>query len=261
MTRSIPLAMSAAIGWLVLIGSPARASVPLRLSYETGPAYVAQNDGRYGAQGTSYDADDVGQQRNLIRVERASIELAPGRHRMIFSYLPFEVRTRVTLREELRFRDAVFSPGTVVDHRYLFDGLRFSYLYSLLPEPLSLELGGSFQVRNAEVAFSSADGQRHSAQTDIGPVFALKARLRYAPSADQPWGALEADALSTFGLVGDTSGAIYDVALVLGVPVQSRLHITFTARLYGGGADVPSQQLSNWGNFLSATAGVVLLLP
>ena len=246
---------------LVLLDAPAQASVPLRLSYETGPAYVAQNDGRYGEQGTSYDAEDVGQQNNLVRVERASIELRPGRHRLSFTYIPFELRTRVTLQEELRFREAVFTPGTVVDHRYLFDGLRFSYLYLLLPEPLSLELGGTFQVRNAEVAFSSADGLRHVAQTDIGPVFALKARLRYAPHPDGPWGALETDALSTFGLVGDTSGAIYDVALVLGVPVHPNLQVTFTTRLYGGGADVPSQQINNWGNFLSATAGLMLMFP
>jgi hypothetical protein len=261
MNKSLSLAVWAVAGGLLLLDSAARASVPLRLSYETGPAYVAQNDGRYGVQGTSYDAEDVGQQRNLVRVERASIELRPGRHRMIFSYIPVELRTRVTLQQELRFRNAVFSPGTVVDHRYLFDGFRLSYLYSLLPEPLSLELGGTFQVRNAEVAFTSSDGLRHATQNDIGPVFALKARLSYAPRSDRPWAALEADALSTFGLVGDTSGAIYDVAILLGVPIQTHLQVTFTARLYGGGADVPSQQLSNWANFLSATAGLMLVFP
>jgi hypothetical protein len=261
MTRSMSLAVCAVTGWLVALDSPARASVPLRSSYETGPAYVAQNDGRYGLQGTPYEAEEVGQQKNLVQVERASVELRPGRHRLIFTYIPFELRTRVTLQRELRFRDTVFSPATVVDHRYLFDGLRFSYLYSLLPEPLSLELGGTFQVRSADVAFSSADGLRHAAQDDIGPVFALKARLRYAPQPDGLWAALEADALSTFGLLGDTSGAIYDLAVVLGVPVQAHLQITFTARLYGGGADVPSQQFRNWGNFPSATAGLLLLLP
>jgi hypothetical protein len=149
----------------------------------------------------------------------------------------------------------------VVDHRYLFEGFRFSYLYQLLPEPLALELGGSFQVRNADVAFSSTDGERHAAEDDIGPVFALKTRLRYAPRRDAPWAALEADGLSTFGLIGDTSGAIYDLALVLGLPVLPSAHVTFTARLYGGGADVPSQQLRNWANFVSATAGLLLSLP
>ena len=239
----------------------AEAAVPLRLSWETGPAYVAQNDGRYGSAGTPYGAADVGQQKNLARVERAAIELRPGRHRFAFTYIPLELRTRVTLAQELRFRDAVFAAGTVVDHRYLFDGLRFSYLYELLPGPLALELGGSFQVRNADVAFTSADGQRHAAQDDIGPVFALKARVRYAPRADLPWAALEADALSTFGLLGDTSGGIYDLALVLGVPVHPRLDVTFGVRLYGGGADVPAQQFRNWANFVSATAGLVLAFP
>jgi hypothetical protein len=251
---TVVLLLSAAAG-------TARAGVPLRLSYESGPAYVAQNDGRYGEAGTAYEAAEVGQQKNLTRTERAAIELRPGRHRLVFTYIPFELRTRVTLARELRFRDTTFPAGMVVDHRYLFEGLRFSYLYQLLPDPLSLELGASLQIRNADVAFSSASGDRHAAQDDIGPVVALKARLRYAARPDRPWAALDADALSTFGLLRDTSGGIYDLALVLGVPVLSRLDVTFTARLYGGGADVPAQRFRNWANFVSATAGLSLSLP
>jgi hypothetical protein len=261
--------MSKSIRWLMpvtallpaLLAAPAAATVPLRLSYETGPVYVAQNDGRYGVEGTAYDAEDVGQQKNLARVERAGIELRPGRHRFLFTYIPLELRTRVTLSRELRFREVTFGAGTVVDHRYLFDGLRFSYLYQLLSGPLALELGGSFQVRNADVAFTSGDGQRHAAQDDIGPVFALKTRLQYAPQPDRPWAAIDADALSTFGLLGETTGGIYDLALILGIPAHRRLHLTFTARLYGGGAEVPDQQLRNWANFVSATAGLVLAIP
>ncbi len=260
MPRSIPWLVLAALS-PSLFALPVEAALPLRLSYETGPVYVAQNDGTYGDGGTSYGAADVGQQKNLARIERAAIELRPGRHRFAFTYIPLELRTRVTLARELRFRDLVFPAGSVVDHRYLFDGLRFSYLYELLPAPFALELGGSFQVRNADVAFSSGDGQRHAAQDDIGPVFALKARLRYTPHPDRPWAGLEADGLSTFGLLGETTGGIYDLALTLGIPVRRLLHVTFTARLYGGGASVPAQQFRNWANFTSATAGLLFDLP
>jgi hypothetical protein len=259
LARRLRWVFAVALG--LLSTAAARAEVPVRIGYETGPAYVAQNDGRYGATGTAYQAAEVGQQKNLARVQRAAVELQPGRHRLAFTYIPFELRTRVTLARELRFRDTVFPGGTVVDHRYLFDGLRFSYLYQLLPGPLSLDLGGSLQIRNADVAFTSADGTRHAAQDDIGPVVALKARLRYAPRADGTWAELDADALSTFGLLGDTSGGIYDLALILGVPVHPRLDVTFSARLYGGGADVPAQAFRNWANFLSLNAGLALSLP
>jgi hypothetical protein len=259
----VPVAILVLSGGLFAVSSTVRAAPSVRLGWETGPAYVAQNDGRYGATGTEYDADDVGQQDTLARVQRASIELGGGRHRLIFTYIPVELRTRVTLAQELRFRDQVFAAGSVVDHRYLFDGVRASYLFGLLaPERAwTLELGGSFQVRSADVAFTSGDGSRHAAQDDIGPVFALKSRLTFRPRPEGPWGRIDADAISTFGLIGDTSGGLYDLALVLGLPVHPRLDLAFTTRVYGGGADVPDQNFRNWATFLSATAGIVLSLP
>ena len=249
-------------GLSVAASARAWAAPSLRLGWESGPAYVAQNEGRYGSAGTEYDADDVGQQKTLVRVERAFIELGAARHRLIFTYIPFELRTRVALAQELRFRDQVFAAGTVVDHRYLFDGVRASYLFNLLtPErPWALEVGGSFQVRSADVAFTAVDGSQHAAQDDIGPVFALKSRLTWTPSPGMAWGRIDADAISTFGLIGDTSGGLYDLALVLGLPVHPRLDLTFTTRVYGGGADVPDENLRNWATFLSATAGLVIKL-
>ena len=62
-----PLLVTALI---TLAAAPAAASPEVRLVYETGPTYIAQNDGRYGEDGTSYDADTVGQQDNLVRGER-----------------------------------------------------------------------------------------------------------------------------------------------------------------------------------------------
>jgi hypothetical protein len=241
------------------VGGSAAATPGVALRYETGPAAIFQNDGEYGEGGTRYDAGDVGQTANLVRVERASVELGFGRHTAILLYAPFEVTTRQALDRELRFRGVTFGAGEVVDHRYLFDGYRASYLYRILPGRLSLDLGGSLQIRNAQVAFTSVDGARHDAEDDIGLVFALKARARYATAAG-PWGELEADALSTFGLLGDTRGAIYDVALSAGLPLGAAVDAFVSLRLLGGGADVPDKQIYNWGNFGSATAGIRVAL-
>jgi hypothetical protein len=230
------------------------------LVYETGPSYVAQNDGQYGATGTPFEAADVGQQDNLVRTARTSFELAIGRHTLILLYAPFELRTQVALDRDLQFRDTRFVDGTVVDHRYLFDGYRASYLYRILDGALAIDLGGSVQIRSAEVAFTATDGSLRAEQDDIGVVPALKARMRWQPPGASLWAALEADGSSTFGLVGDTTGALYDVQLTLGHPVGRGVDLFLGARLLGGGADVEDKDIDNWGNFLSFTAGARIAL-
>ena len=227
------------------------------LVYEIGPAAILQNDGRYGETGTPYEASDVGQKDNLVNVSRTSIELAAGRHTVLFLYAPFQVTTEARLADDLQFRDERFTAGTVVRHRYLFDGYRTSYLYRLLSSRgLHWELGASLQVRNADVAFTSLPGDQRAHQDDIGLVFAAKTRLWYRPTPTSLWALLDADGFSTFGLVDGVSGGIYDVALTAGQPIGRGVSITLNARLVGGGADVESQQIYNWANFVSFTAGL-----
>jgi hypothetical protein len=223
-------------------------------AYDAGPAYVAQNDGRYGAEGTPYAADDVGQQDNLVLFQRTSLELTVGRHTVVLLYAPFELATRFAIEDDFRFRDTTFDAGSVLDHRYQFEGYRGSYLYRFLDGAIDVDGGASVQIRNAAVVFSTADGRVHDGEYDIGVVGALKARVRW--SGESVWTQLEADALSTFGLLGDTSGGIYDVSLSVGAPVSDRLDVLATARVIGGGAEVPSQEIDNWANYVAVTLGV-----
>lgn len=233
----------------------------LVLEWEAGPLTILRNDGRYGAEGTEYTANDTAQKDNLVVSQRLSLELEiVPRHRLILLYAPLEVVTRATLGNDLRFRDTLFPAGSLVDHRYLFDGYRLSYLWGAVRRAVDLDVGASFQIRNANVAFSTVDGTLHDAEADIGLVFALKLRFRW----DTPWGpwmVFDADGFSTFGLAGDTTGAIYDTALSLGLPATEGLDFFFRARLLGGGADVPDRNLENWAHFLSFTAGVRVDLP
>lgn len=235
------------------------------LDYEIGPLYILQNDGRYGAEGTEYEAGDVGQQDNLLDVERLSLELRPTqRHTFVLLYAPLDVTTRVTLAQDLQFRDAMFAAGTVVDHRYLFDGYRASYLYGLwrglLGLDLDVDVGTSVQIRDAAVAFTARDGGQFAEETDIGVVLAFKARVRYRPRPRGPYALLDADAFSTFGVIRDVRGGIYDVALSLGLPLAEPADLVLRARVLGGGADVPEQEIYNWASFLSFTAGLRLAL-
>ncbi len=229
--------------------------------YEAGPAAILQNDGEYGANGTRYSAADVGQRKNLIVSQRTSVELARGRHRLVLLYAPFEVTTEVTLDSPLRFRDANFAAGSVVSHRYLFDGYRASYLYRAVERgAFKLEIGGSVQIRNAEVAFRTLDGSQRSAENDIGVVAAVKARLWYQPDVHASWAALEFDGLSTFGLLSNVRGGIYDAQLMAGYPVARSLDLFLGARLLGGGADVKSKDIYNWANFIAFTVGARISL-
>lgn len=254
-------ALRALLVGLVVAAVPSAASADdagLRatLVYETGPAFIAQNDGRYGESGTAYEASDVGQRDNLVLSQRASLEVGAGRHTLVLLYAPFEVTTEVKLDADLQFRDELFAAGSVVRHRYLFDGYRASYLYELFRgRRVGLEVGGSLQVRNADVAFASGDGARRANQSDIGLVFALKARLWVRPCSTGPWGALEADGFSTFGFVPGVRGAIYDMQLLVGHPIGRGVDLTLGARLLGGGAKVEDKAIDNWANFIAFTAG------
>ncbi|MCY1077566.1 hypothetical protein [Archangium lansingense] len=247
---------------VLLMTTPALAQSPLKAlvaEYETGPAYIFQNDGRYGPTGTDYEADDINQKDNLYRSQRIALEARLGeRHGIILLYAPFDITTRATLAKDIDFRGTVFPTGMVVDSRYLFDGYRASYLYRLVNgERFSWDIGASVQIRNALVNFSAVDGTRYAKESDIGVVGALKTRLRYElPS--RVWAGLEADALSTFGLLGNTTGGIYDVALTLGVPLNSNGDVNAYARLrlLGGGADVKQRNIYNWGNFGFAVLGL-----
>jgi hypothetical protein len=231
----------------------------LTIDGEIGPSYVFQNDNAYGPGGTKYTAAQVGQQRNLFLGKRISVEAGLGeRHSVILLYAPLDLVTRVTLGRDIVFNQTLFSAGEVVDHRYLFDGYRSSYLFRLLKsERWSWEIGGSLQIRNASVEFRSVDAAsaRFAVENDIGTVVALKTRLRFDPNP-RLWAMLEADGSSSFGIFRSFSGAIYDLALTLGVPVRPGLDGFLRLRWLGGGATVVRRDIQNWGNFFFAVAGV-----
>lgn len=232
----------------------------LVVDYETGPFGIFQNDGRYGPGGTAYKARDVGQQRNLVVAQRLSAEARIGAHTFIALWAPLDLTTRVSLRNPLTFQQTTFAAGTVVDHRYLFDGYRLSYLYrGLALSRFSLHVGASVQVRNASVEFRTVDASPglFRVENDIGFVFALKVRARY--DVGPAYAQLDADAINTFGI--GLAGALHDVALTLGLPVSRSVDVFLRLRVVGGGAEVPRRDFENWGNFGAALAGVRVDLP
>lgn len=241
--------------------APSRLFDSLLVDFEIGAAYLFQNDGRYGANGTSYTAADVGQQRNLAVALRLAIEARLARrHTIIATWAPLDLTTRATLKRDLTFQTTTFADRSVVDHRYLFDGYRLSYLFGLVQgSRFTLGVGASLQVRNASVEFRTVDTAPavFAVERDIGLVGALKVRARF--DAGVLYAQADIDFFNTFGL-GLPAG-IHDVALTLGIPVIPGFDFLLRLRLVGGGANVPSRDIYNWGNFGFALLGLRVDLP
>lgn len=230
------------------------------VDFEIGAAYLFQNDGRYGVNGTDYTAAEVGQQRNLAVAYRLALEARVARHTIIATWAPLDLTTRATMTRDLTFKDTTFATGTVVDHRYLFDGYRLSYLFDFLKVPrFTLGGGASVQVRNASVEFRTVDAAPSvfTVERDIGVVGALKLRARF--DAGVLYAQADVDFFNTFGL--GFKGGIHDVALTLGVPLIPGFDLLLRVRLVGGGAEVPSRNIYNWGNFGFAFLGFRADLP
>lgn len=228
----------------------------LTLDIESGPLAILQNDQRYGAQGSAYTAGTVALDRNLFEARRVSVESRLwGRHTLILLYAPLDITTRVMLGAPLTFRDTTFPAGAVIDHRYLFDGWRATYLYrAFTAGPLILEGGATLGVRNAQVAMSQANGERHAAEYDIGPVPALRLRARL-DAGGGAYGLLDVDGGTTPGFTS-VRGGILDAALTFALPLLPGLDGTMRVRYLSGGAEVPSRAVVNWAQFAGASLGL-----
>lgn len=241
--------------------APTRLFDSLLVDFEVGAAYLFQNDGRYGPNGSRYTAAEVGQQRNLAVALRLAIEARLARrHTIIATWAPLDLTTRATLTRDFTFQTTTFADRTVVDHRYLFDGYRMSYLFGLVQgSRFTLGVGASLQVRNASVEFRTVDASPaiFAVERDIGLVGAFKVRARF--DAGVLYAQADIDFFNTFGL-GLPAG-IHDVALTMGVPVIPGLDFLLRLRLVGGGANVPSREIYNWGNFGFAVVGVRVDVP
>lgn len=228
---------------------------------------------QFGRNGTEFDYVKDGGQDVLFPTTRLSVEgFWKRRHGLIFLYQPIDLRTEETLREDLLVDNVRFPAGTAMNFRYGFDFYRVSYLYNFLNdrENDELSLGGSLQLRNAIIDFTSADGLLRRSNRDVGPVPAVKSRGRWHVS-ESAWLGYEADGMYApvkyiNGGKSDVVGAILDFSLRAGYKVAPPLDVFFNFRYLGGGATGTSKSdaargpgdgyTSNWLHFLTSTVGV-----
>ncbi len=244
----------------------------LRLHAELGTLAPLTHTITYGKDGTEFDYVEEGGQNVLFVFARTSADFDIGnRHTLTLLYQPLDLRTQVTLQRDVRVDSVDFPSGTPVDIRYGFDFTRGSYLYDLRPGPnRELAVGGSLQIRNANIEFTSADGTLRSVNRDVGPVPLVKARWR-APLRGQGWVGSEVDAAWApiryiNGADSDVEGALLDASLRFGTEVRPGVDAFVNLRYLGGGAvgtgngtTPPGDGYTkNWLQFASLSLGATL---
>jgi hypothetical protein len=190
------------------------------------------------------------------------------RHSLIFLYQPLDLRTQVTLSEPLTVDGLTFAEQTPLDLQYGFPFYRVSYLYDVVRgRKLQLALGGSLQIRDATITFTSADGAARRSNRDVGLVPLLKARLRY-DLGDDWFLASEVDGFYApvkylNGGDSDVVGAIIDASVRGGYQLSPRALAFLNLRWLGGGAegtgeveDFGDGYSENWLQFLTVSLGV-----
>jgi hypothetical protein len=226
---------------------------------------------QFGRNGTEFDYVKDGGQDVIFPTMRMSVEgFWKRRHGLVFLYQPIDLRTQETLRQDLVVDNVRFPAGTPMNFRYGFDFYRVSYLYNFLSNGENeLSLGGSLQLRNAIIDFTSADGQINRSNRDVGPVPAVKSRGRWHVS-ERAWFGYEADGMYApvkyiNGGKSDVVGAILDFSLRAGYGVAAPLDVFLNFRYLGGGATGTSKSdaargpgdgySSNWLHFLTTSVG------
>jgi hypothetical protein len=218
---------------------------------------------------TYFDYVKDGGQDNLFFNARLSLEFEFHR-RNVFTllYQPLTLQTQVRLNESIQIDNVLFAAGTNLKLTYGFPFYRLSYLrYFIKNNKLSLGGGLSFQIRNADIRFESADGALLVATRDVGFVPALKFRMayHYTPFISTE---IEADGIYApiTGLNGsdnDVIGSILDLSIRQNFQLSPALKTYLTFRYLGGGAQGQSDDISeisdgyskNWLHFYALSVG------
>ncbi|MBW2527071.1 MAG: hypothetical protein JRI23_23015 [Deltaproteobacteria bacterium] len=238
---------------------------------EIGGLFVLGHTVQLSKSGTVFDYRADGGQDVFFPFGRLSAELElNGHHTFILLYQPLDLRTREVLHRDVVADGLRFPAGTALDLRYFFDFYRFSYLYDFWGDRAHDEFswGLTLQIRNAIIDFTSADGELSRTRSNIGPVPAIKARMRHTFDCGA-WIGGEADGMYApvkyiNGGDSDVEGAILDISLRAGYVVTPSVDVFLNLRQLAGGAEgtgSPTAQsdgfTANWLNFFIPSVGVI----
>lgn len=244
--------------------------VQVRGSAELGGLFVLGHTVQLSKAGTVFDYTADGGQNVFFPFGRLSAELElNGHHTFVLLYQPLDLRSSSVLRRDVIADGLRFPAGTAMDFRYFFDFYRFSYMYDFWGDRPADEFswGLSLQIRNAIIDFTSADGSLSRTRSNIGPVPAIKARIRHTFDNGIFLGG-EADGMYApvkyiNGGDSDVEGAILDISLRTGYVVSPAVDVFINLRQLAGGAEGTGSDTdfgdgftANWLNFFIPSVGV-----
>lgn len=239
-----------------------------KLGYEKGFLGFISHTIQFGTNGTNFNYMDEGGQNVLFPFTRMTADLKMNkRHNLTFLIQPFEIYTSSLPERDIVVEDITFPEGEPINLKYGFTFYRVSYLYDFQKENnKELAIGLSFQIRNASIIFSSADGELISINNNIGPVPILKLRWQ-KPLGESAWIGSEIDGFYASGryITGsenDFEGAIIDASLRFGFELTDYLNTYLNLRYLGGGAsgteEDENKYTDNWLKTFSVSLGFYL---
>ncbi len=221
------------------------APLQVRPIAEVGMLAVVAHSYQGGRDGTLFNLQRDGGQASAALTWRLSAELEINkRHTVVLLYQPIDLRTRATLTDDLRVNGLTFPSGTPMQFRYGFDFYRVSYLYNLLADSRhELSVGGSLQLRVADIEFASLDGRLQRTNQNLGPVPILKVRGRYT-FANNAFIGTEIDGIGIQfpSELGSVLGVFVDASVRAGFSPTQFLETFVNLRYVGGGARGPGSK-------------------
>lgn len=244
------------------------APVHLVLRAELGLLAPLAHHIQFGRQGTRFDYRREGGQDVLFPIVRLEAEGIAGRHHARLLFQPLDLRTSVTIEDDLRVDDTTFFQRTPMDLRYGFTFWRASWSFDLARKgDRELRLGLGLQLRNANIEFSAADGGQRVTNRNVGPVPLLS--VAWLEDLDGWWFSAEADGVYApvsylNGDDNDVVGAILDSSLRAGLQLDHGFRPFLDLRYLGGGSTGASDEgpgdgySKNWLHFLTLAVGAEL---
>jgi hypothetical protein len=239
-----------------------------KIGYEKGFLGFISHTIQFGTNGTNFNYIDEGGQNVLFPFTRMTADLKMNeRHNLTFLIQPFEILTTALPERDIIVEEITFPEESPINLKYGFTFYRFSYLYDFQKESnKEFAIGLSFQIRNASIIFSSADGELVSINNNIGPVPILKLRWQ-KPLGKSAWIGSEIDGFYASGryITGsdnDFEGAIIDASLRFGFDLTDYLDTYLNIRYLGGGASGTDEDedkyTDNWLKTFSVSLGFYL---
>ena len=253
-----------------MLNDPSR-FVGVKLRGEVGFLAPLSHRLQLGSGGTYVDVRKQLGQDNLYFFARLSGDLDLGRkrqHTVSLLWQPLNLRSSATLARDIVVEDTTVPADTPVDFRYGFSFWRLSYLYDFLEDEREVAIGAALQIRNANLEYTTKDGQVLRAVRDVGPVPLLKFR-GWGYVARSFWMGGEVDGFYApiryiNGGRSDVEGAILDTSLKFGVSLNRGIDPFLSLRYLFGGAQGTSSKreafsdgfTKNWLHFMTVSVGV-----